>query len=75
MPASTTFCDVGGGIGSVSIKMAKAHPHIKITLQDVPSVIERARSASIPQLFSCLFTGLTAFIFTVLGEGVSASHQ
>jgi hypothetical protein len=42
MPAGTTFCDIGGGIGSVSMALAKAHPHLKVTLQDLPSVIEQA---------------------------------
>jgi hypothetical protein len=44
MPSGTTFCDVGGGVGSVSMKLANAHPHLKITLQDLPDVIEQARS-------------------------------
>lgn len=55
MPAGTTFCDVGGGLGSVSIRMAKAHPHIKITLQDVPSVVERARSVSLHNIAPVLW--------------------
>ncbi|KIM78316.1 hypothetical protein PILCRDRAFT_595321 [Piloderma croceum F 1598] len=42
MPAGTTFCDVGGGIGSVSMALVKAHPHLKVTLQDLPNVIEQA---------------------------------
>jgi len=44
MPAGTTFCDIGGGVGSVSIRLVKAHAHIKITLQDLPNVIEDARA-------------------------------
>ena len=40
--SGTTFCDVGGGIGAVSIRLAKAHLHLKITLQDLPDVIEEA---------------------------------
>jgi len=44
MPFGTTVCDVGGGIGTVSMQLAKAHTNLKITLQDQPSVIEHARS-------------------------------
>ena len=46
MPAGTTFCDVGGGIGSVSMELAKAHLHLKVILQDRPTVIEQARDVS-----------------------------
>jgi ubiquinone/menaquinone biosynthesis C-methylase UbiE len=43
MPSGTTFCDIAGGIGSVAMPLAEAHPHLKLTLQDQPSVIEQAR--------------------------------
>ncbi|KAI6000906.1 S-adenosyl-L-methionine-dependent methyltransferase [Pisolithus albus] len=33
-----TVCDVGASIGSVSIPLSKAHPHLKITDQDLPEV-------------------------------------
>ncbi|KAI5980951.1 S-adenosyl-L-methionine-dependent methyltransferase [Pisolithus albus] len=38
-----TVCDVGASIGSVSIPLSKAHPHLKITDQDLPEVLESAR--------------------------------
>ncbi|KAI5988147.1 S-adenosyl-L-methionine-dependent methyltransferase [Pisolithus albus] len=38
-----TVCDVGASIGSVSIPLSKAHPHLKITDQDLPEVLEAAR--------------------------------
>lgn len=44
MPSGTTFCDIGGGIGTVSMPLAKAHPHLKLTLQEQQSFIEQARS-------------------------------
>jgi hypothetical protein len=44
MPSGTTFCDIGGGIGTVSMPLAKAHPHLKLTLQEQPNFIEQARS-------------------------------
>lgn len=42
MPAGTTVCDVGAGVGAISIKLARAHPHLKITLQDISS-LEQAK--------------------------------
>jgi O-methyltransferase domain len=47
MPADTTFCDVGGGVGGVSMALFKAHPHLKVTLQDLPNVIEQAYEVSV----------------------------
>jgi hypothetical protein len=44
MPSGTTVCDVGGGIGTVAMQLANAHPNLKLTLQDQPSVIEHARN-------------------------------
>lgn len=38
-----TVCDVGASIGSVSIPLSKAHPHLRITDQDLPEVLEAAR--------------------------------
>ncbi|KAH8798422.1 S-adenosyl-L-methionine-dependent methyltransferase [Flagelloscypha sp. PMI_526] len=40
----TKFCDVGSGPGHVSLALAKAHPHLRITLQDLPGPIEQARA-------------------------------
>ncbi|KAH6899452.1 O-methyltransferase-domain-containing protein [Coprinopsis sp. MPI-PUGE-AT-0042] len=42
LPAGTTFCDVGGGIGNMAMHIAKAHPHIQVKLQDQPKQIEQA---------------------------------
>jgi hypothetical protein len=42
----TTICDVGGGVGDILMGLAKAHPHLKLTLQDTPTVIDKARDAS-----------------------------
>jgi hypothetical protein len=39
----STLCDVGSGVGAVSLDLAKAHPHLRITLQDQPQIIEWAR--------------------------------
>jgi 2-polyprenyl-3-methyl-5-hydroxy-6-metoxy-1,4-benzoquinol methylase len=42
LPAGTTLCDVGGGIGNMAMHIAKAHPHIQVKLQDQPKQIEQA---------------------------------
>jgi len=38
-----TVCDVGSGIGAISRPLAIAQPHLKITCQDLPEVIPRAK--------------------------------
>jgi O-methyltransferase domain len=46
LPSGTTICDIGGGIGTVSMPLAKAHPHLQLTLQDQSSVLDQARVVS-----------------------------
>jgi len=38
-----TVCDVAGGIGNISIQLAKAHPNLRLILQDLPERIEQAK--------------------------------
>ncbi|PBL03216.1 S-adenosyl-L-methionine-dependent methyltransferase [Armillaria gallica] len=38
-PADTTICDVAGGNGHVTMGLMKAHPHLKVVLQDQEQVI------------------------------------
>ena len=35
--------DVGGGIGTASIPLARDFPHLNVVIQDLPSVIEDAK--------------------------------
>ncbi|KAK7692880.1 hypothetical protein QCA50_004515 [Cerrena zonata] len=42
-PDGTTVCDVGGGVGHVSMHIAKSCPQLRVILQDLPSVIEQAK--------------------------------
>ncbi|KAG2366698.1 O-methyltransferase-domain-containing protein [Suillus spraguei] len=39
----STVVDVGGGIGTFSMPLAKMHKNVKITIQDLPEVLVQAR--------------------------------
>ena len=41
--ADATVCDVAGGNGHVTMGLLKAHPHLKLVLQDQPQVLDQAR--------------------------------
>ncbi|KAK0215218.1 S-adenosyl-L-methionine-dependent methyltransferase [Armillaria nabsnona] len=49
LPDGATVCDVGGGIGVISMQLADAHPNLRIVLQDVPSQIEMAKNEVWPK--------------------------
>ena len=38
LPQSSLVVDVGGGIGGVAVKIAAAHPHLHLVVQDRPQV-------------------------------------
>ncbi|KAF2792942.1 O-methyltransferase [Melanomma pulvis-pyrius CBS 109.77] len=44
----TTFIDVGGSHGFISIALARQHPHLKITVQDLPATIKSAKAQGFP---------------------------
>src|SRR5260370_32740262 len=39
LPKGSVVVDVGGGVGSVTKVLVKAHPHLKFIIQDRPTVI------------------------------------
>jgi len=41
---ATHVLDAGGGDGTNAVLLARAHPHLKVTVLDLPSVCERARA-------------------------------
>ncbi|TFK39899.1 S-adenosyl-L-methionine-dependent methyltransferase [Crucibulum laeve] len=51
LPSGASVCDVGGGVGTVSMKLAKAYPHLKFKLQDTPQCIEKAQNDIWPSLY------------------------
>ncbi|KAH9851408.1 S-adenosyl-L-methionine-dependent methyltransferase [Lenzites betulinus] len=44
LPKDSVVVDVGGGIGSTSMVLAKAYPHLRFVVQDRPKVVEVAPS-------------------------------
>ncbi|PIL29529.1 hypothetical protein GSI_08337 [Ganoderma sinense ZZ0214-1] len=49
LPQDSVLVDVGGGIGSQSILVAQAHPHIHVVVEDREHVVASAASAWGPQ--------------------------
>jgi hypothetical protein len=49
-----TVCDVGSGVGAISLELAKAYSHLDLTLQDQPHVMEQARSVRLIYIFIVL---------------------
>ncbi|TFY72577.1 hypothetical protein EVG20_g445 [Dentipellis fragilis] len=45
IPAGSTWCDIGGGVGHVLLSVARANPGLKATLQDQPHVLIPARES------------------------------
>lgn len=43
LPAGSTIVDVGAGVGTVSLALAKALPKVNIVVQDRPFVVEQAQ--------------------------------
>ena len=37
------MCDVGGGIGTISMQLAHNYPHLQLKLQDLPETVMQAQ--------------------------------
>ncbi|KAJ3794479.1 S-adenosyl-L-methionine-dependent methyltransferase [Lentinula aff. detonsa] len=48
-PPDTTICDVAGGNGFATLALLKAHPHLKLVLQDQQQIIDRAQEFWVKQ--------------------------
>ncbi|TFK38230.1 S-adenosyl-L-methionine-dependent methyltransferase [Crucibulum laeve] len=44
-----TVCDVGGGIGNITMQLAKKYPTLKLILQDLPERIQQAKNEVWPK--------------------------
>jgi hypothetical protein len=45
---NTLIVDVGGGIGTTSLEIAQANPHLRFLIQDKPIVIKEGQNISEP---------------------------
>ncbi|KAJ3576709.1 hypothetical protein NP233_g252 [Leucocoprinus birnbaumii] len=45
----SVVCDVGGGVGNISMQLAKRHPAIRLVLQDLPGQLEAAERKIWPE--------------------------
>ncbi|KAH9924169.1 S-adenosyl-L-methionine-dependent methyltransferase [Fomitopsis serialis] len=52
-----TVVDVGGGVGSMSLDLAKAFPSLRFVVQDLPVVIEQARAVWETEYAEAVSTG------------------
>ncbi|KAJ6548154.1 S-adenosyl-L-methionine-dependent methyltransferase [Mycena vulgaris] len=43
-----TVCDLGGGVGGISIQLARAHPELQLKLQDLPDRMVQAENVVWP---------------------------
>ncbi|KAJ8475167.1 hypothetical protein ONZ51_g6741 [Trametes cubensis] len=61
LPPDSVLVDVGGGIGSTSLTVAVAHPHVNVVVEDRPQVVELAPSSWGPKYASLFDTGRMTF--------------
>lgn len=55
LPTGTQVCDVGGGIGTVSIELTKKYPHLQVTIQDLATTLEDAKKVSVATDTVCAY--------------------
>jgi tRNA1(Val) A37 N6-methylase TrmN6 len=48
-PPGTSVCDVGGGIGAITMQLAQRYPHLQLKLQDLPERVEQAETEVWPK--------------------------
>jgi hypothetical protein len=61
MAPGSTFCDIGSGVGGISLELAKAHSHLRLTLQDQPHILDKARDVG---CLKYIFLGGFFFLIT-----------
>ena len=49
MGDGASVCDVGGGIGHITLQLAKAYPNLNLKLQDLPERIHQAKNEVWPK--------------------------
>jgi len=71
----STLCDVGSGVGGFALPLAKAYPHIKITLQDLPGTIEQATQHWMTEYPEAIRLGQVQFVPLDFFEGSPVGGQ
>ncbi|KAI0761037.1 S-adenosyl-L-methionine-dependent methyltransferase [Trametes elegans] len=61
LPPDSVLIDVGGGIGSTSLTVAQAHPHIKVVVEDRPQTVAAAPASWGPKLAPLFESGRMTF--------------
>ncbi|KIY46447.1 S-adenosyl-L-methionine-dependent methyltransferase [Fistulina hepatica ATCC 64428] len=55
LPEGAVMIDVGGGVGSVSLEVAREHPHMKFIIVDRPNeIIQAGKVCSLSPVINCL---------------------
>lgn len=53
LPEGTTVCDIGCGNGFVPLRISKAHPHLRFTMQDREYVLEDTKAVCVSLVSAC----------------------
>jgi len=61
LPSNSLIVDVGGGIGSLALKIAKVNPHLRMLIQDRQKVIEMGEEYWKAELPDALSSGRVRF--------------
>ncbi|KAJ7496660.1 O-methyltransferase [Mycena latifolia] len=61
LPQDTLIVDVGGGIGSTSLEIARGNPHLRFHIQDQPAVVPEGQKHWEHELPSSLTSGRVSF--------------
>lgn len=74
LPQGSVLVDVGSGIGSQSILVAQAHPHIHVVVEDREQVVSAAGSVRLLSFRTCIaFTESYVGLQAGMGPAIRAS--
>ncbi|KAL0564998.1 hypothetical protein V5O48_017036, partial [Marasmius crinis-equi] len=60
LPRNAIVVDVGGGVGTISLELAKRYPDLKLVVQDLPGFIEKGKELWTQRLPEALSSGRVA---------------
>jgi O-methyltransferase domain len=73
LPEKTIICDVGGGNGHATLGLVKAFPHLSVTLQDLPEVIEQGKEVGMYMTRPIRL--MTIYLCLALGERIPRGYR